>query len=248
MIHRWLKSGVLEEGQVRQAESGTPQGGVISPLLANVYLHAVLDTWFEGEIKPRLRGRSQLVRYADDAVMVFERESDARRVMALLDKRFGRFGLRLHPGKTRLIRFRRPRPGKNGDRPGSFDFLGFTHYWGRSRRNRWVVQRKTAKSRLTRSLGRVRVVCRTHRHLPLAEQHAALSRLLRGHYSYYGITGNWRSLGRYWWAARRIWRQWLSRRSDRSPRSWEWYARLLERYPLPPPRVVHSIYRSSASP
>ncbi len=248
MIHKWLKAGVLEEGQVSRAKSGTPQGGVISPLLANVYLHEVLDAWFEREIKPRLRGRSQLVRFADDAVLLFEHEHDARRVMAVLGKRFDGFGLRLHPDKTRLVRFLRPGLGKANDRPESFDFLGFTHHWGKSRRQRWVVKQRTAKARLSRSLKYVNEYCRTHRHLPVPQQHQTLSHLLRGHYSYYGITGNARALGRYWHRVRWIWQKWLARRSQRAPGSWERFGRILESYPLPPPRAMHSAYRLSANP
>jgi group II intron reverse transcriptase/maturase len=250
VIHKWLKAGVLEEGVVRYPEMGTPQGGVISPLLANIYLHEVLDVWFEQTVKPRLQGRGILVRYADDFVLVCEVESDARRVMDVLPKRFARFGLRLHPDKTRIVRFNRPWPSQVGAKQtplsDSFDFLGFTHYWGKSRRGCWVVQRKTARRRFTRALKAVRGWCRANRHLPLAAQHGALCQKLRGHFSYYGITGNFRTLSRFHFEVQRIWHKWLSRRSQRGAIPWERFRRLLERYPLPPPRVVHSIYRLSA--
>ena len=154
LIDKWLKAGVLEGGELTYPEAGTPQGGVISPLLANVYLHYVLDVWFEQEVKPRLKGRAFLVRYADDFVMGFACEEDARRVLDVLPKRFGKYGLTIHPDKTRLVPFGRPIAspcraglGQAGTPPGSFDFLGFTHYWSRSQKGNWVVKRKTAGSR-----------------------------------------------------------------------------------------------------
>jgi hypothetical protein len=237
MIDKWLKAGVQHGGELSFPDDGTPQGGVVSPVLANVYLHEVLDVWFEQEVRPRLDGSASLIRYADDAVVIFEREADARRVMAVLAKRFARYGLTLHPTKTRLIDFRRPtRKGKRG----SFDFLGLTHFWGRSRRGYWVVQRKTASSRFGRALKRVAEWCRSNRHRPVVEQHGALVRKLRGHYNYFGITGNSRALGRYWHEVRRVWRKWLDRRSGRKHMKWDKYALLLKRYPLPRPRIVHS--------
>ena len=247
VIDKWLNAGVLEDGAVHHPESGSPQGGVISPMLANVYLHEVLDAWFEREIKPRLRGRSQLVRYADDGVLVFEDEADARRVMEVLPQRFGRFGLRLHPEKTRLIRFERPGGATDSGQSGSFDFLGFTHYWAKSRRGFWVVKRKTSKARLRRALRRVAEVCRWQRHHPVKEQHQRLVRMLRGHYNYYGITGNSRRLAEYQRAVAVTWRRQLARRSQRAHRSWHWFHQLLERYPLLPPRIVHSAMRTHLS-
>ena len=246
ILHKWLKVGVLEEGVLRHAEMGTPQGGVISPLLANIYLHEVLDVWFEREIKTRLSGRSFLIRYADDFVLVFAEERDARRVMDVLPKRFGKFGLKLHPGKTRLVRFTRPLEGRDGGKrvvsvPDSFDFLGFTHYWGKSWKGGMVIKRRTAKSRFTQAVRALRTWCRNNRHLPLTVQHAVLITKLRGHYNYYGITGNYEALARYQWEVRRIWHKWLGRRSQRAHLVWEKYERLLHRYPLPWPRVVHSV-------
>ena len=195
-IDKWLQAGVLEDGQVRRSVLGTPQGGVVSPLLANIYLHYVLDVWFTTEVQPCLRGRSVLVRYADDVVIVVEQESDAHRVLEVLPKRLGRFGLTMHPEKSRLVRFRRPRlgwrPGQNGDRfppPGTFDFLGFTHYWCIARNGSWVLKRKTAKDRLRRSLTAVNRWCCTHRHESIAKQHRMLVWKLRGHCAYFGIRG-----------------------------------------------------------
>ena len=186
LIGKWLNAGVMERGCVYHPEAGTPQGGVISPLLANVYLHEVLDVWWEREVRCRLRGRTKLVRYADDFVMLFEREDDARRVMAVLPKRFGKYGLRLHPEKTRLVRFQRPPKGKSPKEvSGSFDLLGFTHYWSRSRKGNWVVKQKTAKTRFSRALHSINKWLRMHRHDPIREQHRALSRKLRGSDAYF---------------------------------------------------------------
>ena len=194
IIGKWLNAGVMEEGQLSYPTQGTPQGGLVSPLLANIYLHEVLDRWFEEDVLPRLKSRAFMVRYADDAVLGFAREEDAQRVYAVLAKRFARFGLTLHPEKTRLMKFGRPGP-KDRPRGGpgfyrSFDFLGFTHYWGRSRKGSWVVRRKTATGRLSRALRNITLWCRRYRHEPVGWQHAQLSRKLRGHYAYYGITGN----------------------------------------------------------
>jgi group II intron reverse transcriptase/maturase len=248
LIGKWLNAGVLEEGRLVYPYTGTPQGGVISPLLANVFLDTVLDAWFEDEVRPRLRGRSFLVRYADDAVMGFALEEDARRVYEVLAKRFARFGLSLHPEKTRLVRFGRPSRSGSRPRPETFDFLGFTHYWGRSRRGTPAVLRKTQRARFSRALRAIAQWCSRHRHVPLADQHRALQQKLRGHYAYYGITGNQPALSRFWWETQRTWKTWLSRRSNRRPLRWKRFYQLIARYPLPPPRVVHSVYRLAAKP
>ena len=212
-IDKWLKAGVLEDGAVTHPDEGTPQGGVISPILANVYLHEVLDRWFESEVRPRLRGRAFLVRYADDFVIAFTLEADARRVLNALPKRFERYGLTLHPDKTRLVDFTRPRRGGNGDGdgPSSFELLGFNHHWGRSRKGSTTVQRTTMRSRFTRAIGRVRDWCRINRHLPIAEQCKALGHKLRGHFGYYGITGNLDALARFAYEVNRAWHKWFCR-------------------------------------
>ncbi len=246
LIDKWLKAGVLEGGQWRTVSEGTPQGGVISPLLANIYLHYVLDEWFEREVKPRLQGEAFLIRYADDFVLGFAREDDARRVLAVLPKRFGRYGLTLHPTKTRLVPFRRPRqPPRGGGKAigvGTFDLLGFTHYWGISRKGQWVIVRQTAASRFRRASRTIAQWCRRCRHLPIRQQHAMVCQKLRGHYAYYGITGNARALSRFLYVVRRTWHMWLRRRHSQ-PLLWAVYERLLAHYPLPLPRVVHSVYR-----
>ncbi len=241
MIDKWLKAGVLEDGLLRLTSEGTPQGGVISPMLANIYLHHVLDRWFENEVKPRMAGPCTLVRFADDFVMTFKSHRDAKRVLEVLEKRLGRYGLTLHPDKTRFIDFRPVREG--GTHPDCkeppFDFLGFTHVWVKSRKGRDVVRQRTAKSRLARALLAVKAWCRHNRHQPILRQHARLSAKLVGHYAYYGITGNISQLGRYRQQVTRIWRKWLERRTRAKPLPWDRFNAFLKRHPLPQPRIVH---------
>jgi group II intron reverse transcriptase/maturase len=252
LIGKWLNAGVMEDGAISYPDSGSPQGGVVSPLLANVYLHHVLDDWFEREVKPRLGGRAYLVRYADDFVIGFTEEEDARRVMEVLPKRFGRYGLTLHPDKTRLVPFqsppttpKAPETGGGPGKPGTFDLLGFTHYWAKSRKGNWVVKRKTASSRLSRAVRSIAQWCRSNRHRPIAEQQRTLSQKLRGHFAYYGITGNAPALSAFRTAVERCWRVWLSRRNRERGTNWDLFTRLLGRYPLPAARVVHSVYRTA---
>ena len=244
VIHKWLKAGVLEGTELSFPDAGTPQGGVISPLLANVYLHEVLDKWFRAEIGPRLSGRSFLIRYADDFVLVFSSERDARRVLAMLADRFGEHGLTLHPDKTRLVYFQPPgsSSGRDDD-PGSFDFLGFRHVWSRSRRGRWVVKRKTAPDRFGRTLKRLRKWLQRNRHRKVRDQHARLVRALRGHDGYYGLRGNLPALRRLRFEVTRSWRAWLDRRGGKRRMSWDRFRRLLDRYPLPPAtlRTAHAV-------
>jgi len=241
LIDKWLNAGVMEEGRVYYPEAGTPQGGIISPILANIYLHEVLDMWFEQEVRPRLRGKGFLVRYADDAVMGFASKRDAHRVLEVLPKRFAKYGLSLHPEKTRLMPFLRPTAGKMDRKNGSqsFDFLGFTHYWGKSRKGNWVVKQKTAKDRLTRAIKKISLWCRRVRHWKVKEQHKKLVVKMKGHYGYYGITGNKRALACFREEAKRAWKKWLSRRSQKR-KEWEMFDKIQKRYPLPQPRIVHS--------
>jgi len=245
LIGKWLNAGVWENGSLTHPDEGTPQGGVISPLLANIYLHYVLDEWFEHEVKPRLVGRAFLIRFADDFVIVFTHEADARRVLEVLPQRFAKFGLTLHPTKTRLVPYRSPAHGEvrkgHTPQPATFDLLGFTHFWARSRRGYWVVKRKTARSRLRRAILAVSAWCRRNLHRPVAEQHRTLCQKLRGHFAYYGITGNSWSLTTLRRVTERVWRKWLSRRKRGHPMSWKIYGRLLERYPLPASRIVHRV-------
>ncbi len=246
LIGKWLNAGVMENGAIEFPEAGTPQGGVISPILANVYLHEVLDEWFARQVVPRLAGRATLVRFADDFVIIFEHERDARRVFDVLPKRMAKYGLTLHPEKTRLIDFRRPglrvsaSPDNNGDacsRPGTFDLLGFTHYWAKSRKGYWVVKQKTAADRFRRTLKRIAEWCRQYRHAPIREQWAAMRRKLLGHFGYFGITGNSYALHTFRFRAVALWHKWLSRRSQRARLSWAEMLRLLACYPLPQPRI-----------
>jgi RNA-directed DNA polymerase len=249
LIGKWLNAGVMESGQVSYPEAGSPQGGVISPLLANVYLHYVLDTWFEREVQPRLAGRAYLIRYADDFVIGFTDQADAHRVKDVLPKRFGRYGLSIHPEKTRLVRFNKPNDGDGpSGRPESFDLLGFTHYWGRSLRGNWVVKRKTSDGRLSRGLRAINEWCRDHRHEPLAEQQQALSQKIRGHCAYYGITGNSNCLSAFRMWVVRTWRYWLSRRNRERGMTWDRFNQLLARYPLPAAVAIHSTCRPAANP
>jgi group II intron reverse transcriptase/maturase len=243
LIGKWLNAGVLESGELTYPRAGTPQGGVISPMLANVYLHHVLDQWWAREVRPQMRGKAFLVRYADDFILGFENLRDAERVMEALPKRFAEYGLALHPDKTRMVPFVSPSEGDDNGRPGSFDFLGFTHYWGRSLKGNWVVKRKTSAKRFSRTLKRTNEWLRKFRHAPVAWQHARLSKALVGHYSYFGITGNGEALSRLRQQVERLWHKWLNRRSWRSRMRWDRFRKLLRCYPLPPVRVVHSIYR-----
>jgi len=242
MIDKWLKAGVLEDGLLRHATEGSPQGGVISPCLSNIFLHHVLDEWFECEVKPRLKGNSTLVRFADDAVMAFADLRDAKRVLDVLGKRLARYGLTLHPDKTRFVDFRFKRPDGR-DHPetdgASFTFLGFCHVWGKSRRGKNVVRQVTAKNRYARALAAVTDWCRKNRHKSVRDQHTHLTAMMRGHYAYYGITGNMRRMCWYEHQVVRIWQKWLSRRDRRHRFLWDRFADLVKRHPLPTARIVH---------
>jgi RNA-directed DNA polymerase len=242
MIDKWLKAGVLEEGRLSFPGVGTPQGGVISPMLANVFLHYVLDEWFAEQVQPRLRSGSALIRYCDDFVMLFACKDDAERVQAVLGKRLAKFGLELHPDKTRLIDFRPPakRVSAETTLPTTFTFLGFLHAWSRPRKGKAAtVWQRTAKDRLARTLKAINQQCRRMRSWPIAEQQRRLSRMLEGHFAYFGITGNYQRLASVVHWTRRIWRKWLSRRSWKSYVTWEQFLRLVARYPLPAARIVH---------
>jgi group II intron reverse transcriptase/maturase len=241
LIDKWLKAGVMEQGQLSYPNSGTPQGGVISPALSNVFLHHVLDEWFAEQVQPRLRSASTLVRYCDDFVMLFACKEDAERVHQVLGKRLARFGLELHSDKTRLIDFRPPaeRAGAETTLPTTFVFLGFLHVWGKSRRGNATMWQRTAKDRLARTLKAINTQCRRMRPWPLAEQHRRLCQMLKGHCAYFGISGNYQRLATVVEQTRRLWRKWLSRRSWKSYVTWEQFLRLVERYPLPAPRIVH---------
>ena len=248
MIDKWLGAGAVENGLLRRMTEGSPQGGVVSPCLSNILLHHVLDEWFETEVRPRLRGNCTLARYADDAIMAFDNIVDAKRVLAVLGKRLGRFGLTLHPDKTRLVDFRprRTESIRHPDTDGTnFDFLGLTHVWGRSRRGKDMVLQVTAKGRFARALAAVSDWCRRNRHWSIRDQHRHLSSMLRGHFAYYGIGGNGRRL--QWFAHQvvRTWQKWLSRRDRQSVVRWTRLNEILKRHPLPPARIVHRFATAS---
>lgn len=243
LIGKWLHVGVVEGGRLLPTTMGTPQGAVISPWMANVYLHYVLDEWVEQEVKPRLRGEVSLVRYADDFVVCFEYRDDAERFVTALRKRFARYGLELNEGKTRLIAFGRDAfffasHSKRTGKPATFDFLGFTHICALSRTRRFTVHLRTARKRKRRALGRITEWCKANRHRPVREQHQALNRQLRGHYAYYGRRSNFASLQQVYRHVRKTWRRWLSRRGQRSRISWGAFTELLKRYPLLPPYIA----------
>jgi group II intron reverse transcriptase/maturase len=243
LIGKCLHVGVLDGEAVLEPELGTVQGSVLSPLLGNVYLHYVLDRWFETEVKPRLRGKATLIRYCDDFIIGFEREDDAGRVRAVLEKRLGRFGLTLHPDKTRLLPFWRPSTTQqSGQGPASFDFLGFTFYWRRTRTGHWRMGCKTRRASLRRAKQAIYDWCRRHRHQPVEAQHAALGRRLRGHFNYFGVNGNFPSLLRLVEATKRAWYKWLCRRSQRKRLTWERFTDLLRQMPLPRPRITVRIW------
>jgi len=255
LIGKWLNAGVMEDESVSFSDEGTPQGGVISPLLANIYLHYVLDEWFEQTVKPLMQGRCRLIRFADDFVMVFQKKYDADRVMKVISKRFEKYGLTVHPEKTKLIDFRIPNHSERrrerksndddrDDKPGTFDLLGFTHYWGKTQKGNWAVKRKTMKSRLARSIQSIKQWCQKNRHKPVRVQWATLKAKINGHYAYYGITGNIRSLGMFRYLVVRVWHNWLNRRNRERRLTWEKFNLLLERYPLPLPKVIHSVFKS----
>ena len=243
LIGKCLHVGVLDGEAMVEPELGTAQGSVLSPLLGNIYLHHVLDRWFATEGQPRLRGKTTLIRYCDDFIIGFEREDDAGRVRAVLEKRLGRFGLTLHPDKTRLLPFWRPSTTQqSGQGPASFDFLGFTFYWRRTRTGHWRMGCKTRRASLRRATQAIYDWCRRHRHQSVEAQHAALSRRLRGHFNYFGVNGNFQSLLQLVGATKRAWYKWLCRRSQRKRLTWERFTDFLRQRPLPRPRITVRIW------
>jgi RNA-directed DNA polymerase len=243
LIRKWIKVGVIEEGRLLVSETGTGQGQTISPLLANIYLHYVLDEWFEEVVKPRLRGEAHEIRFADDAVLCFQYREDAAKVLSVLTKRFAKYGLTLHPEKTRLVEFGREaeeHAKRQGQKPGTFDFLGLTHICARSRRGKYTVHVRTMRKRLRRGLKAVAKWCEEHMHDPVDAQQKTLNAKLRGHYQYYGRPTNYRGIRKFYRKVRYIWRTWLSRRTRGAKMTWEKYEALLRQLPLLPPRIMHS--------
>jgi group II intron reverse transcriptase/maturase len=246
LIRRWLKANVLEDEESRPNEQGTPQGGSISVLLSNLYLHYVLDLWFERVVKPRLRGEAYLVRYIDDFVMCFQYRGDALRVQQVLSKRLGKFNLTLEPTKTRLVefgRFAQRHAGKHGrKRPETIYFLGFTLYCTRNLKGNFRIGMRTERSRLQRTLMRLQDLMRRMRHLPVKEQVENLNVLLRGHYAYFGIAGNFRALHKVYRAVERYWHKMLCSRSWKGRTRWTVFNQIKAQSPLLRPKL-HLSYR-----
>jgi RNA-directed DNA polymerase len=243
LIQKWIKVGVIEDGKLLVSETGTGQGQPISPLLANIFLHYVLDKWFEEVVKPRLQGEAYEMRFADDAILCFQHKEDAEKVLSVLPKRFGKYGLTLHPEKTRLIEFGRyaaRNAERQGKKPATFGFLGLTHICARSRQGKFTVHVKTIAKRLRRGLKAVADWCKQHRHDPVDEQQKTLNAKLRGHYQYYGRPTNYRSLWQFYRKVLHIWKEWLSRRTRGRPLTWDRFAEILQQHPLLPPRITHA--------
>jgi len=243
LVGKCLHVGVLDGEEFTMPEEGTAQGSCLSPLLGNLYLHYVLDAWFEDEIKAHLRGKATLLRFSDDFIIGFEHREDAERVMAVLGKRLAKYGLTLQAEKTRLIPFARPsRSQRTGKGPATFPFLGFTWYWYRSRTGLWVLGCRTRRDRLRRFLWRLHRWCKKNRHLPIREQHVGLVQRVRGHINYYGVSGNGHSVERVVSEAHRMWHKWLNRRSQRSRFTWERFQDFLRDFPLPKPEIKVKIW------
>jgi len=231
LIRKWLKAGVLEtDGQVVHPATGTPQGGVVSPVLANVYLHYVLDLWFHRKVMRACDGEACLIRYADDAVCAFEHAEEADRFLTDLEARLAKFGLRLSPAKTRRLAFSREAGGRE-----SFDLLGFEFRWGQDRRGRPHLKRRTARKSLRKSLRRFTLWCREHRHTPIRRLFFEVNQKLRGYYRYFGIYDNSRSLWEFHFTAMRVLQKWLNRRSDRRSYNWAGFRALIDHFQVPRP-------------
>ena len=244
MIAKWLRAGVLEEGKRVRNEVGVPQGGVISPLLANIYLHYVLDLWITRKVRKELAGRIYLIRYADDFVIGCTDRGDAQKVWEMLPGRLEQFGLELSLEKSRLIEFGREAYRESqgeGERLDTFDFLGFTHYMTRNRRGGVKLGRKTIGKRYRRTLVALNDKLRNLRNLlPFQKLHRYFCQVLKGYYNYYGFAGNMATLNKFAYAVERMWYKWINRRSQRKSFNWEEFQELHKRFPLPRPRIVKS--------
>lgn len=248
LIGKWLHAGVMQDEKVENPETGSPQGGVISPVLSNIYLHYVLDLWTHHRMRGQMRGEMHMIRYADDVIFCFQYRDDAERFLTVLKDRLAEFNLNLHPDKTKIVefgRFARENAARRGGKPGTFDFLGFTHYCGRTLRGKFVVKRATSGKRLRRFLKGIWQWCRAHRHEPVEEQASVMGSKLRGHYQYYGITHNFPRLQYVFREVKGAWRYWLNRRSQTPGATWVWMLRLIDRLGLPRPYLPHSYWRAS---
>jgi len=239
VIGKWLNAGVMDGEKREYPGKGTPQGGVISPLLSNLFLHEVLDDWFVKVVKPRMRGKASIVRYADDAVIMCELKEDAERIFKVLGARFEKYGLKIHPEKTKLLDFTKPGDGQSKGN-SSFTFLGFTHYWTKSRKGRWMVGRKTDSKRFQRAISAVNAWCKANRCQPKREQWETLKQKITGHYAYYGISLNYRSISEFYLRVQSVWFKWLNRRGNKGKRDWNSFWDYLKDWPLPKPRIMHS--------
>ena len=215
LIGKWLKAGVFENDKISFSDKGTPQGGVISPVLSNIFLHHVLDDWLAQTVSPYMKGKCFVVRYADDFILGFESKDDALNVMKVLPKRFNKFGLELHPEKTSMIPFGKPNRNHTGKGLATFDFLGFTFYWGKSLKKNWVIKKKTIGKRLRRTMSRLWEWCKENRHAKVKEQYKALCAKLRGYYQYYGVRGNYKSIEVVYEYLYKAWRYWLCKRGSK---------------------------------
>jgi group II intron reverse transcriptase/maturase len=238
VIGKWLNAGVMDSGKRLYPEKGTPQGGVISPLLSNLFLHEVLDGWFVKTVKPRLRGKAGMVRYADDAVIICELKEDAERIYKVLGLRFEKYGLKIHPEKTQLLDFKKPGDGQ-GKGNSSLTFLGFTHYWRKSRKGKWMVGRKTDSNKLRRAISAISAWCKANRHLKMREQWETMRAKITGHYAYYGISLNYRSISEFRQRILAVWQKWLKRRGKQGRRNWKSYNDYLKDWPVPIPKIIH---------
>jgi group II intron reverse transcriptase/maturase len=234
LICQWMKAGVIDGGQMFRPQSGVPQGNIVSPLLSNIYLHEVLDLWLEG-IRPMLRGEIFFVRFADDFIIGFEYKEDAQRVYQTLPKRFQKYGLTIHPEKTRLLKF----SPENKGMTRTFDFLGFTHYWTKSKRGFAVVKRRTKRVKANHIFKAIYDYCRDNRHERLRVQWNELCMKIKGYYAYFAIPGNFLFLKEVFSKARIYWYKWLNRRSQHNSYNWDGFDNLLKVFPLPRPRIIH---------
>lgn len=251
-IVRFLKAGVMSDGVVEESEMGTPQGGVISPVLANVYLHYSLDLWFERVFKKSCGGYARLVRYADDFVACFQKEGDARRFHQELEKRVAKFGLEISPEKTKIIEFG-PIAGikakRNGGKPETFDFLGFTHYCSRTRDGkRFRMKRRTSRKKYTLAIRKLTEWVKANRTLPTRELMEKVAAKMKGHYAYYGVTDNSQAIRLYAYEVQRNLFKWMNRRGKRGCMNWEKFNLLLKKFPLPAPRIHASMWEPPSRP
>ena len=240
LIGKWLKAGVWDKGQIVFPRKGTPQGGVISPLLANIYLHYVLDDWFYKVVKTRLHGKAELIRYADDFVILVKDKRDVERIWNVLPKRLGKYGLEMNKDKSKIVDFQMPRRCA-GEKGQTFDFLGFTHHWGISRKRRPIVIRKTSRKSVRKGLRNFYDWLKENRHMKVSLQYEKVQQKLVGYYGYYKIRGNSQSVSTFKYKVQRLWRYWLNRRNRGNSMTWKKFNILLQQYPLPEPSIVRSL-------